>query len=702
MSDVQLSSLLNPRSEYPRPDMDRSEFWQSLNGLWNFSADGVEAAQILVPFAWDTRASGICRSWLESAVYQRGVTIDSSWIGRRPILCFGAVHHSCRIIIDGEQVGTHIGGYESFELDLTGRLRPGVEHDLQVEVFAPADKRSIAHGKQRSIPRDDYDGVSFTPTSGIWQSVWLEGRGSAYVTAIRLRGDDLESIAVDAQLAGQWRAGQEVKIRLLETGEGLTTVADDRGRVQARLKPRHPHLWSPEDPYLYHVEFSTGEGDARDLVTATTGLREIRIEGRTILLNGRRIFLRGVLDQGYWPDSGLTAPTLDALERDLELAKNLGFTMVRKHLKFEDPLWLHRADAMGMLVWEEPACPSRFSEESARAFEGQLPAMVERDGNHPSIILWGLYNEEWGLDWDIPGSGVRRAAAMRAYDLLASLDSSRPIVENSGWNHVKTDVVDWHYYEPDIRTWSKSIPSLINDPDAAFPVRLGPDFVVDKRVIADGYESLLNRPNINSEYGEGWTSLERAWHLRWETQELRRHDGLSVYVYTELCDVEHEAAGILDAWRNPKEWGGCNPSDVHAETVLIVDLVPLRAGADIEPPTRGLPLYVRVSHHGPTSIRGVIRCGWSAFGASADQVRGQVVSALPVDAHPFKTTHPVRIEAPAREEPGRLHLWLESDEGCIIARAFLDAALVEPQNRRGARPGDSIAVPTPGWTESES
>ena len=683
-----------PRPEYPRPDRDRSERWLSLNGQWDFEADGLRAP-ITVPFAWESEASGIRRAWLERATYRRTVAVPAEWGDRRVVLSFGAVHHRAVVRIDGTVVGEHVGGYESFEFDVTSFLVPGVASELRVEVEAPADKRAIAHGKQRSIPRDDYDGVSFTPTSGIWQSVWLEARGRTYARAVSLRGDSLTGIDVDVQLEGDAVAGARVVARVDESSVEL--FADAAGHAAGRIELAEPRLWSPEDPHLYPVEITVGDGEGADGVVATTGLRRIETRGEELYLNGSRLYVRGVLDQGYWPDSGLTAPDAEALRRDIELARELGYNLVRKHLKFEDPIWLHEADATGMLVWAEPACPSRFSEAAAAAFEAQLPALVERDGNHPSIVIWGLYNEEWGLDWDIPGSDRRAEAATRAYDLLRALDDSRPIVENSGWAHVKSDLVDWHYYEPDIATWKQAVSDLASGARETFPVRLGPDFIVDKSFYGSTAFPRTGVPILNSEYGEGFTSLERAWHLRWETQELRRHDRYSGYVYTEFSDVEHECAGLLTADRQPKDWGGCVPTHVNAETVLVLDLVPQRAGADLALPVRAFDLDVRVSHHGKAALSVVVRGAWLAAGAPTDAaVPADSVTSNPVSVEPFVLSDAVTLAVPAADGPGRFLLWATDAAGEVIARAYLDAAEVEAPNRRGARSGEFVGVEVPG------
>lgn len=683
-----------PRPEYPRPDRDRSQQWLNLNGRWDFEADGIRSA-ITVPFAWESEASGIRRTWLERGVYRRQVVVPAEWAGRRVVLSFGAVHHRAVVRIDGSLVGEHVGGYESFEFDVTDFLVPGVASELTVEVDAPADKREIAHGKQRSIPRDDYDGVSFTPTSGIWQSVWLEARGRTHAREISLRGDSLTGIDVAVSLDGDQVSG--VGVRALVDGAEVRMVSDAEGHAAGRIELAEPRLWSPADPHLYRVEITVGEGESADRVVATTGLRRIETRGEELWLNGSRLYVRGVLDQGYWPDTGLTAPDAEALRKDIALARELGYNLVRKHLKFEDPIWLDEADRTGMLVWAEPACPSRFSAAAAAAFEAQLPAMVERDGNHPSIIIWGLYNEEWGLDWDIPGSTARAEAAERAYDLLRALDDTRPIVENSGWSHVKSDLVDWHYYEPDIATWKQAVADLASGARESFPVRLGPDFTVDKSFYGSSTFPRTGVPILNSEYGEGFTSLERAWHLRWETQELRRHDRFSGYVYTEFSDVEHECAGLLTEDRRTKDSGGGVPADVNAETVLVLDLIPQRAGADLAVPASAFELRVQVSHHGDAALSLQVHGAWVQPGTPTHaRPSAGAVSSSRVDVAPFVLSDAVQLAVPARDDAGRFLIWATDLEGKIVARSYLDAAEVEAPNRRGARRGEFIGVEQPG------
>ncbi|MEV0620452.1 sugar-binding domain-containing protein [Nonomuraea sp. NPDC050404] len=659
--------------EYPRPHFDRSHTWASLNGDWDFRADTDPDwnRTITVPFAWETPASGIGAHWLPLAWYRRRFTVPAGWAGQRVVLQFGAVHHEATVWVNDVEVATHRGGYTPFEADVTAALHADGEQEVVVRVSAPQDKREIAHGKQRSIPRDDFDGVCFTPSSGIWQSVWLEARPATHLAGLKLRpSEGLDAVEVEAKVTGP--AIKEAVLRLRLRGMDTTVevpVAD--GLARAVIPVGEPRLWSPEDPYLYHVDATLTSADGSDQVAAYTGLRRIEVIGEELFLNGRRLFVRGVLDQGYWPRTGITAPDDDALVHDLQLAADAGYNLVRKHLKLEDPRFVHHADRLGMLVWAEPAATGRFSAESVAAFEEQIAPMVERDGNSPAIVIWGLYNEEWGLDWDIPGDPAKQEAAARAYDLLKALDPSRPAVENSGWTHVKTDLLDWHYYDESAASWGRTVAALLDGTQDDFPVKLGPDFVVRKKLAATPDQPLRGLPNLNSEYGGGHTGVDRAWHLRWQTQELRRHDRLAGYVYTELYDIEHESAGLLDFERRAKDLSGVDPADVNAMTTLVLDVVPVAPGRDLLAESREVSVPVRVSHHGGEPVGGHLHTVWTPVFRPAPAEPG--AQGPWIEAKPFLLSGPadVRAELPAGWTSGRLHLALVSD-GAVVARSAVD------------------------------
>ncbi|GAB2656259.1 glycoside hydrolase family 2 protein [Kribbella swartbergensis] len=648
-----------PRPEYPRPHFDRSDHWLNLNGEWDFAPDPGDAGRaagwqepgrwpaddgssaIVVPFPWEHPASGVVAHWLPTAWYRRLIERPAEWADQRTILHFGAVHHHATVWVNGQLAVEHEGGYLPFEADITELLDSDGAGLLVVRVHAPVDKRFIPHGKQRSMPADDYDGCAFTPSSGIWQTVWLEPRPASYISHLSLRPTP-ELDGIEVTVTGP------SPIRIEIPGVVVREYGELTGPVTLPIP--EPRLWSPEDPHLYDVIVTAGE----DTVRGYTGLRRIEWQGTTLVLNGVPTYVRGVLDQGFWPAGGHTAPTDDAPRQDIVLAREAGFNLVRKHLKLEDPRWLYWADQLGMLVWAEPPSTGRFTPEAVAAFEAVAAGMVGRDGNHPSIVIWGAYNEEWGLDWDVPGDPAKQDAVRRAYRIIREADPTRPVVDNSGWAHVETDLVDWHYYDDDVASWAAVVDRLVNTEDGSFPVRLGPDFVATKAIAAPGFDgSALIQ--LNGEYGGGSTSVERGWHLRWQTQELRRHARNAGYIYTELYDIEHETVGIYTYDRRTKDLGGTRPSDVHAETTLVLDVTPQAPGRDLVG-TGEVTVPVRVSHHGRDPLLGTLH--WATGSA-------------PVDAKPFVVTDPIEVVATT---PGRLDLWLTDSTGAVVARSFVDIA----------------------------
>ncbi|GAB2586782.1 hydrolase [Paractinoplanes abujensis] len=650
-------------TEYPRPHFDRSHSWLSLNGAWDFSfGEPVFDKQIQVPYAWETRASGLAQYWQPVGWYRRSLDVPSDWDGQRVVLHFGAAHHLTTVWVNGIEVVRHEGGYTPFEADITDAL--SATNELVVRVDAPADKREIAHGKQRSVPRTDYDGVCFTPSSGIWQSVWLESRPATHIASLSLRPtENLDGIVVRVQAAGPNTGGATLRVALA----GSPAVTSDTSETV--LDIAEPRLWSPADPHLYHVEVELETADGIDRVHGYTGLRSVEVRGEEILLNGERLYVKGVLDQGYWPETGITPPGDEAMIRDLELARELGYTLVRKHLKLEDPRFVHLADKLGLLLWCEPASTGTFTAASTAAFEAQIEPMVRRDGNSPAIVIWGLYNEEWGLDWDIPGDEAKQQAVVSAYGKLAALDRSRPIVDNSGWTHVRTDLLDWHYYDESAIGWARTLHALVEGRRDDFPVKLGPDFVVDK-ALAVPSQPVRGLPNLNSEYGGGFTAVERGWHLRWQTQELRRHDRLSGYVYTELYDIEHESAGLLTFDRQRKDLGGASPADANATTTLVLDVLPVAPSRDILGPTASFGAHL--SHHGPDLFTGRLTWAWGPVYSAAPLL--PAVDGPAVEAKPYELSPAVTVDAtlPGGWPAGRLHVTALTPDGRVAARATVD------------------------------
>jgi hypothetical protein len=668
------------RAEYPRPDFERSEHWVSLNGLWAFAPDpddeGRDAGwsralpsegqtEILVPFPWESPASRVEEEWLEVGWYQRSARRPGDWpADHRAILHFGAVHHQADVWVNGVAAGSHVGGSLPFAFDVTDLLDGRGGADVVVRVHAPADKAAIPHGKQRSQPADPYDDCAFTASSGIWQSVWLEARPATHVADVQVRPNEAcDGFGVAVTVAGPEAAGATVSVSL---GDVLVPArCDDDGRAAVTVPVAAPRLWSPADPFLYALVVEIAGGDA---VRVTSGLRRVEVRGDRIYLNGERLYVRGVLDQGFWPGCGHTAPSDDDLRRDLQLARDAGFNLVRKHIKLEDPRWLHWADRLGMLVWAEPPCTGRWSHAGAAAFEEQIEPMVTRDGNHPSIVIWGLYNEEWGLDWALDGDAEKQEVVRRAMRTLRAADATRPAVDNSGWFHVDTDLVDWHYYAKHPSDWRELVSGLVDGSRDGFTVQVGPGYSLDMRLAVAGV-SVDGLPLLNSEYGGGaFDEATRAWHLRWETQELRRHDGMQGYVYTELFDVEYELCGVYDEQREPK-LGHAAAVDANAETALVLDLVPVRPGADVVVAADGaIAFAAAVSHHGTDTLHG--RIAWSWEGEGDDDTRTAQVDVAPFRLVPVD----VRDVLPRQQSTGRLLVRFEDHDGHVRARTYVDVA----------------------------
>ena len=680
-----------PRREYPRPHFDRSHAWAPLNGSWDFTPDpeltgrerGLPAdtrawpSRITVPFAWETAASGIGLHWMPCGWYRRRVDVPADWAGQRVILHFGAAHHLATVWVDGVEVGTHEGGYTPFEFDITDHISMDA-CTVVVCVEAPVDKREIVHGKQRSIPRDDYDSCAFTPSSGIWQSVWLESRPATYVAQVALRPTpNLDGIVADIRVAGARAVGSRLRVEIAGWGLPAIESAVDPGDQRVVLPIAEPVLWEPAQPHLYDVKVELVSEDGVDRVTASTGLRSVTVEGGQIFLNGSRLYVRGVLDQGYWPDSGMTARTDDAFVTDLELARAAGYNVVRKHLKLEDPRFLHHADVLGILVWAEPASTGIFTDAAAARFEAQIEPMVARDGNHPSIVIWGLYNEEWGLDWDVPGDEVKQDAVRRAARRLRDLDSTRPIVDNSGWTHVDTDLVDWHIYDEHPAGWARKVSALLSGDGRSFPVSIAVDKTVDKLLMADGGSAPSALPNLNSEYGGGWTSIDRGWNLRWQTQELRKYDSLSGYVWTELYDIEHETAGIYTFHRTAKDDGGNDPLAANAETVIVVSgFQPSVPGRDLVTADRNVDVRVQVSHHGSAPLQVQIVSMWGPILGPRTSARVSTArDGANLDVKPFVLSDEVTVSnrLPDDVDSARLHIVALSGAD-VVASTCIDVA----------------------------
>jgi hypothetical protein len=528
--------------EYPRPQMVRKD-WLNLNGLWQLGFATKDETppfgkylpeRILVPFPVESALSGVMKH-ADRLWYRRTFTVPAGWSGKRVLLHFGAVDWQATVWLNGKELGRHQGGYDAFSLDLTDALRPEGEQELIVSVWDPTDKGSQPRGKQVIKP----GGIMYTPTTGIWQTVWLEPVAAGYVESLQIIPDvDLgrfyltvrgQKLPVDSTL--------ELTILDGDFPRATWTFENQLGKP-LNIPFANAKLWSPDSPNLYGLHLAVKHnGKQLDEVQSYFGMRKIAIgkdeHGVTrVLLNGKFVFQLGPLDQGFWPDGIYTAPTDEALKYDIEITKKLGFNMCRKHVKVEPERWYYWCDKLGLLVWQDMPSGDRSvapgkgeiirSSESARQFELELKRMIDGRRNHPSIIMWVVFNEGWG-QYDTP----------RLTNWVKEYDPSRLVNCASGWNDMKVgDVHDIHVYP------GPGAPQ----PEAARAAVLGefgglglpvPDHTWEKRTW--GYRNMKDRSDLTRRYEQ---LLRGVW-------KLKENSGLSAAVYTQTTDVETEANGLL-------------------------------------------------------------------------------------------------------------------------------------------------------------
>ncbi|MBN2296256.1 MAG: glycoside hydrolase family 2, partial [Pirellulales bacterium] len=437
----------NAHREYPRPQLVRPR-WMNLNGIWQLDIGSTEAKlpseakfdeKILVPFPIESALSGVMKR-TERAWYHRTFSVPKSWDGDRVILHFEAIDWEAEVFVNGKRVGLHRGGYDPFSFDITGALNDGGEQELAVRVFDPSSSGSQPRGKQINKPH----GIYYTPSTGIWRTVWIEPVPEAHIGRLLIEPDvDGQCLKLKVEGKGTENGGYKVEAIAAEGGRKIPSVD---GKVDAEMRLPIPKdkmkLWSPDSPTLYDLKVKlTKDGKNVDEVDSYFAMRKISLgkdaKGRTcMLVNGKPIFQVGTLDQGFWPD-GLNAPPSDeAMRYDLEVTKRLGFNMVRKHVKVEPRRWYYWCDKLGLLVWQDMPSGDNKTPESKKQFERELLRMVEGLRNHPSIIVWVPFNEGWG-----------QHDTAHYVDLLKKTDPSRLVNNASGWTDKKVgDIHDIHKY----------------------------------------------------------------------------------------------------------------------------------------------------------------------------------------------------------------------------------------------------------------
>ena len=569
---------MNGEHGYPRPVLERAE-WFSLDGEWEFSLDPDAAwsspdatdwaQKIRVPFSPETSASGIHNAGFYRACWYRR-TFDSPPLtqSERLLLHFGAVDYHAKVWVNGQIVIEHDGGYTPFDCDITSYLRP--DGPQTIAVCAEDDPADLSKPRGKQDWQLEPHSIWYPRTSGIWQTVWLERAPATYIGFVRWTPNvERWEIGFEAFLEGLRRDGLRLNVKLYA---GDTMLADDTyavvaGEVHRRIALSDPGiddyrnelLWSPATPTIIYAEMKLwgGRGELVDTARSYTALRSIGVQGDKFVLNGRPYQLRMVLDQGYWPDSGITAPNDDAYRRDVELAKAMGFNGVRKHQKIESPRFLYWADILGLLVWEEMPSAYRFTKTSVERLAREWSDAISRDSSHPSIVAWVPFNESWGVP-DLPDSPTQRHYVQALYHLTKTLDPTRPVIGNDGWESVATDIIGIHDYddEPERiakRYGSEEIPRLFKRERPGGRLLLLEGQVQEQPIMLTEFGGIAfsassgvwgySRSDSEEDFAKRYLHLLRV---------VRSLPIMAGFCYTQFADTYQEANGLLYADRTPK------------------------------------------------------------------------------------------------------------------------------------------------------
>ncbi len=588
------------RTEYPRPDFKRESF-VCLNGPWNFDFDdhkvGMDekwfldhdfAKKIEVPFAYQTKLSGIHdRTFHDVIWYERSFTVDTKEKGKDVLLHFGAVDYIAQIFVNGVLAGQHEGGDTAFTVNATPFIDwSKAEQSLCLRVFDPGEDETIPRGKQ--FWEEESKGIWYTPTSGIWQSVWLEYVSKQRIDHVHFTSrfeEGCEQIRVF--LHGNC-SNHTVKIIVSFEDELVaeTTVHCIGQEVSACVDLVQNHIfrtnfhndgraWTPENPHLYDVKLLLvrADGSVADAVDSYFGFRKVHIENNMVYLNNKPYYQRLVLDQGYWPEGLLTAPSDEALRYDIEAAKKLGFNGCRKHQKAEDPRFLYWADKLGYLVWGECASVPTFGENQIRREMSLWAEVIERDFNHPSIICWVPLNESWGIP-NIHGDRQQQHYSQAMYHLIHALDPTRLVISNDGWEQTESDICAIHNYEhgnDDEPKKQEEFKKMLSGRDELLHHPCGVWDVYAKGFENHGAPIILTEFggigfDVNSNEAKGWGYTSAADEEQFVKDYRRVLDDviaspvLAGYCYTQLTDVEQEINGLMTYDRRWK----CDPDVIRS------------------------------------------------------------------------------------------------------------------------------------------
>jgi len=538
------------RPEYPRPNAVRKE-WLNLNGLWQFAFDDQNAGRaanwssghqlpqrILVPWTFEAALSGIGKGKEvhERVWYRRTFDVPGRWQGKHVLLHFGAVDWESTVWVNGKEMGTHRGGYAPFTYDITSALKAHGPQELVVAVYDPADPKKGAYqpkGKQLGS-----EGIWYTRTTGIWQTVWLEPVSPVHIASFSLEPSLLHdnrdgALLVSANIAGVEKAPITLEAALTRQGRRVSwgRAFGSQPNPSLHFSLPTPALWTPETPNLYDVTLTLKQGGhVLDVIQSYCAFRAVGIANGRITLNGKPYFLRGVLDQGFWPDGVYTAPTDAAIRNDVLMTKAFGLNTARKHVKVEDPRWYYWCDRLGLLVAQDmPSSHNLSTDEAKQNFVQEWKEILAAVRAHPCVILWITFNENWGDPKEFQDTVV---------ELTRAADPTRPIIDASGWNQRdKTDITDIHDYGNDLRRHCTPNPPR-------------PRWIGEYGGVA--------LPVPGHTWVQGWgyqtvhTPAELVEKYRFLTDQINNGPGLSGYIYTQLTDVEQELNGLMTYDRLPK------------------------------------------------------------------------------------------------------------------------------------------------------
>jgi hypothetical protein len=568
---------------YPRPQFQR-DHWICLNGSWKFTFDDagrfVQPSDIAewthtieVPFAPESTKSGIGDTGFHpNCWYEREFDLPTG--EGRVILHFGAVDYQARVWVNGQFMIEHEGGHTPFSVDITAVLS---ENGTQrVTVWAKDDPGDLAKPRGKQDWQIEPHSIWYPRTSGIWQTVWVEHVPSAYINRIRWT-PHLErwEIGFEAFVAGDQYDGMQVNVKLTVGCQQLVndTYEVINGEIHRRIALSDPGiddyrnelLWSPEKPTLIDAQVQLWYEDKLiDEVKSYTAMRAVGIQRDRFMLNGHPYYLRLVLDQGYWPETLMTPPSDEALRRDVELVKSMGFNGVRKHQKIEDPRFLYWADVLGLMVWEEMPSAYRFTPKAVERITREWTEVIERDVSHPCIVVWVPFNESWGVP-NLTETAAHRNYVLALYHLTKTLDPTRPVIGNDGWESTDTDIIAIHDYDNNPTRLAKRYGAEVKLSELfdrqrpggrvltldGYPHRGQPVMLTEFGGIAyAGHE----QPDADKVWGYVRSSDVSELEMRYTAllDVVNKVELFSGFCYTQLTDTYQEANGLLYADRTPK------------------------------------------------------------------------------------------------------------------------------------------------------